>query len=148
MTPDSDPKQVVFGAFKRKYRFADGGKADKYEVFLKQNLHNLNPTFYGIIRSELLETTDGPMYRLALTEALDDPALDIVAECLINNQYVYLWRDSAWTLGIGTHLESLRKFFGADFQASLSNQSFTECTIVIYPIGTPPAWMQETDDNL
>ena len=144
MTSDSD---FVLGAHKRQYGFADGDRADKYEVFLKQHLHSLSPTYYGITRSERLKTADGNMYRLSLTQTLDDPALDIVAECLINNQYIYLWRDSVWTLGLGTHSELLRRFFGSDFQASLSNQSFCEYTIVIYPIGTPPAWMQETDDD-
>lgn len=136
-------------ARKRAYQFSD---RDKYEVFLKQQLLNLEPQYYGVSKHELLMSKDGPMCRLCLISDLADPSLEVVAECLINNQYVYLWRDSVWTLGVGERSEPLRKFFGMDFVAVLSDTaigraSTSSLSVVIYPIGTTPAWMQETDDD-
>lgn len=149
-----DPDEAESAKFshvvhKHKYEFAEGDNAVKYELFLKEHLHSLDPVFLGIIEYVIINSYDGPMCQLTLTTTLDDPGFDVIAECFINGQYIYLWKDCVWTLGVDTQSKPFRHFFGIDFKEALASAASGEWRnssggqrIIIYPIGITPTWMQ------
>jgi hypothetical protein len=83
------------------------------------------------------------MYHLSLVTTTDDPHLDIIAECFINNQYIYFWKDSVWATGTTALEEQAGR--PAPLDENKRNKMW-QAEIIIYPIGVTPDWMQE--DNL
>lgn len=135
---------------RQRYQFAEGEEAQKYELFLRDNILKLNPKYYGVIVAQAIKTNDGPMCLLQLTTELDDPGLDIVAEGYINSQYVYLWRDIVWTVAL-EHNKILARahnsFHSMNYQG-VSEISPNGMVIVIYPIGEIPEWLQHDCDHV
>jgi hypothetical protein len=139
-------------AYKQQYSFAIGEDAEKYEIFLKQQILQLNPNFYGVANKKKVHTTDGLMFAVDLTTVIEDPTLESVAECWINNQLIYLWRDRCWTIAVGKDKKQLlyrmhRRGIDAAMLAraaassadwSINNTDWADKSLLIYPIGTDP----------
>lgn len=132
-------------AYRQNYSWAAGKSAKRYEAFLKKHILQAKPNFYGIIKKSKVDTVDGVMLELHLTTTVDDPSLDIIAECMLNNQRIYLWRDIAWALAQDEHQRLLHASIANehDFAAQLTaaavmpttdNRAFDKI-ITIYPIG-------------
>lgn len=143
-------------AHKQHYSFATGHEAEKYELFLKQHLLNLNPNFYGVTHKQKVRTDDGCMYVVQLSTAIEDPNLESVAEARINNQNIYLWRDRCWAIAMDQNDKLLEQIgskeawgvvCGAIPEDLLNNSAITSGhvsavygnkIVVIYPIGIDP----------
>jgi hypothetical protein len=79
---------------KRQYNFTVN--PDKYQKFLADHLLELNPTFYGVKAKQSIDTIDGEMRIVHLIDETADPSIEVIAECFINGQNVYLWNDQCW----------------------------------------------------
>ena len=140
---------------KNHYLFAeDEQAAAKYEAFLRRQLYDLEPTYYGIAEYEVLSTAGGLMCRLRVVWTLNNPEIEVIAECQINNQYIYLWRDVVWTVSITSDHLKLTTEDGINTTNTIhtqveNNRSFVHYNdhdrmfgyIIIYPIGQLPSWM-------
>lgn len=93
-----DKKNLKLG--KRRYGFATGDMAVQYEKFLRKNIYSLDPTYYSVVRQEAVETSDGPMMRVQLTPEVNDPDLEVLVMCAINNQPICLWKEKVWTAAV------------------------------------------------
>jgi len=95
------PIPVSIIAYKAKYSFADTSeKAERYRDFLRQHILELSPKYYGVTDVQRVLTPDGVMYAIRLAPELADPSYEVIAECLINNVHIYLWRDACWMIAI------------------------------------------------
>ena len=91
-------------AYRARYSFANTPeKAEKYQVFLKDHILELSPKYYGVAESQKVSTPDGIMYDVKLVEELGNPEHEIIAECFVNNSYIYLWRDKCWMVAVNTN---------------------------------------------
>ena len=141
-------------AYRQQYSFASGSDAEKYEIFLKQHILKLNPNFYGVAAKKKIQTPDGPMFAVHLTTVIEDPNLETAAECWINNQTIFLWRDRCWTIAVGSSGKQLlhrvaRKSITeemlanaaasrADDWVTTNKLKWQDKSLVLYPIGTDP----------
>lgn len=139
-------------AYRQQYSFANGENAEKYEIFLKKQLLKLSPNFYGLTHRKKIKTTDGFMLAIRLTTAIEDPTLETVAECWINNQLIYLWRDRCWTIAIDQNKKLLYRLDymkDGNIGTILANhmlqdnlmeswRQWTNKSVLIYPVGTDP----------
>jgi hypothetical protein len=82
-------------AYRKRYEFGD---SEKYRLFLKKNLLRLNPRYYSVASYRSFETPDGLMYAVQIIAEIEDPTIEPIAECWINDQYIYLWREQCWTI--------------------------------------------------
>jgi hypothetical protein len=83
---------------KKQYGFTKD--PDRYRTFLASHLLELEPKFFGVKGKRKIDTPDGTMFIVHLIEETADPNLDIIAECFINNEDVYLWNDRCWTKAV------------------------------------------------
>lgn len=141
-------------AYRQQYSFASGSDAEKYEIFLKQQILRLKPNFYGVAHKKKIQTQDGPMFAVHLSTAIEDPNLETIAECWINNQIIFLWRDRCWAIAAGIDGKQLlhrivKKPITQEFLANAAAATNTDFdtinkikwqdkTVVLYPIGTDP----------
>ncbi len=89
-------------AYRRRYDYQN---QERYRIFLKQQLLEQTPRLYTVAAHRQVLTTDGLMYVLKIVQAtLDDPTIEVIAECRLNGEYVYLWRDHCW--GIATDAQN------------------------------------------
>lgn len=128
--------------WKNQYNFTeDEQAAAEYEAFLRKQLYSLEPAYYGVAEHEVLDTADGLMCRLRVIWTLNNPEIEIIAECKINNQFIYLWRDVVWAVSM-TRMPNMMSI-------DAINRSFVhydDCDrmfghLTIYPIGQLPSWM-------
>lgn len=99
---------------KRKSSFGDD-----YKQFLKSNIAKFKPTYYSITKSKAINTIDGMMYVLDLSDNIENPDCGVIAECKINNEYIYWWGESCWFLAVTSSNEVLKKS-GTDRDVILS----------------------------
>lgn len=136
-------------AYRQQYSFATGPEAERYELFLKKHLLELNPNFYGITHKRKIKTKDGLMYAVHLSTAIEDPNLESIAEGEINSQQIYLWRDRCWTIAVDGDNKLLCRYdlptsrVGQDlrnlnpcWEVLISN--YQNKSLILYPIGTDP----------
>lgn len=83
--------------YRKQYDFGD---PEKYRMFLKRQLLKLNPRYYSVASFKKIETSDGPMYAVRIVLEIENPGMEPIAECWINDQYIYLWRDYCWTIAV------------------------------------------------
>jgi hypothetical protein len=86
--------------FRRRFSFSND---EKYRIFLKQQIFNLNPQYYVVADSKPLDTTDGPMLCLKLSTDISNPDFPPIVEAKINNQLVYLLDNQCWTVAVNQH---------------------------------------------
>ena len=83
--------------YKKQYNFGD---PVKYRIFLKAQILKLNPRLYSVVCSRSIDTTSGPMCALKLITDIANPNLEPIAECWINDQFIYLWREHCWAIAV------------------------------------------------
>lgn len=129
---------MIKRAYHKRFDFVtDSGK---YLLFLKQNLKNINPLFYSVAYCREVKTTDGPMYAIRIITELDDPSLEPIAECLINNQFVYLWRNHCWSVAVDQNGSELIRMGTINEGLPFIYKKSQPChkTLLIHKIGTEP----------
>ncbi len=72
----------------------------QYALFLKKTFLGFDARYYVAASAAEVETTDGPMYAVHITQDIENPALEPVGEVFINNEYVYLWREHFWRVAV------------------------------------------------
>lgn len=88
-------------AHRRKFDFLIcDDKAEKYLLFLKQQILNLKPQYYAVVHAVEVKTSDGPMFAVRITGDIEHPEFEPIAEAWINGQLIYLWRDHCWGIGV------------------------------------------------
>ncbi len=93
-------------AYKRQYDF---GHTERYRIFIKNNLLTLNPAYYSIVAAKKVLTVDGEMYGVKIVREIQNPNLEMIAECYINGEYVYLWNDYCWAVAVNKDKHSIAK---------------------------------------
>jgi len=86
-------------AYKKRFDFALGNH-DKYLLFLKKHFTETTPTFYIIIAKKRIKTTDGIMWMVSLAKDIENPEYDVIAECKINGENIYLWDNHCWGIAL------------------------------------------------
>lgn len=137
----------MVNAFKAKLSFAD---TDGYLIFLKRHLLELNPKYYVVSQRKKIKTSDGIMYALRITEDVEIPDLEPIAECWINSTFIYLWRNYCWTIAVDRRGQRIIKYdklnditssslFGGGLQSSKapygSRPEQRNKTIIIHKVG-------------
>lgn len=134
-------------AYRKKYQFGD---SERYRIFLKKNLLRLNPRYYSIAALTSLQTPDGPMYAIQIVAEIADPNMEPIAECWINDQYIYLWREHCWTIAVDDRGNEILKedfphhsgSFGGTVQVGKAKLDIAPpaCnkTMIIHQIGNEP----------
>jgi len=116
----------------RKQEFVFSHDPESYEIFLKKHFTRYKPTYYSVVSKETVDTEDGEMYRLEIVKTIEDPSYEIIAECRINNQMVYLWNDHCWTLATANGKLLISKTVSIPHVGSKKPLS---AKIVIYRVG-------------
>lgn len=71
-----------------------------YLCFLQKHLLHCNPYFYCVLSKKQINTQDGIMYAVKIGFDINDPNYEPIAECWINGQLLYFWRDYCWTIAV------------------------------------------------
>lgn len=121
--------------FRQQYDF---GNSDKYRIFLKKNILSLNPRYYSVSEHCEVTTVDGLMHAVKIITELTDPSFEPIVECIINRQFIYLWRDQCWAVAVDKHgdkiiMEENNKDYGINATPEQCNK-----TLIIHQIGTDP----------
>jgi len=126
-------------AFKNDYSFIN---PNKYRLFLKSNLLRLNPNYYSVTQAKSIQTTTGPMYAVRIVLEITNPDLEPIAECWINNEHIYLWRDQCWAIAVDKDKKLICIYDDMVIVAAAGpiNVIPPPCnkTMVIHPIGEMP----------
>ncbi len=110
---------------------------ERYRLFLKKQFVTREPRYYSVAYYRKVETPDGPMYAMKIVQGLENPDLEPIAECWINNEYVYLWRGHCWTIAVdkaNNRILNLHREEGL-YEASLL-PSACDKTIIVHKVGT------------
>lgn len=127
---------MVKNAFKRRHEFALRDP-EKYRIFLKKHFTSTRPKFWSIIEKCRVRTRDGIMYALTLSEDIENPNHDTIAECVVNGEMVYLWNDQCW----GMAVDHKDKPVSRTIMPLPFNPHQTSCkrkSVLLYRIGTEP----------
>ena len=73
------------------------GDANDYHTFIARHIYGSSPDFYALAS---VNQIDSEMYKLSLTNDIENGNLESVVECMVNNRKYYVWRDSLWALAI------------------------------------------------
>jgi hypothetical protein len=112
-------------AYKKHYRFLSPTRSEKYSLFLKQKILELQPKFFVVVKQRTVNTPHGTMFALRITTDIECPNFEPIAECWINGSNIYLWRDRCWGIAVDKNNREIA-----------STESITdEKTILLYPIG-------------
>ena len=71
-----------------------------YAAELKRNILLTQPVFYSVAATQKIETLDGHMVIMRLVADSSDPGLEPIAECYLNGQNLYFWRDYCWAVAV------------------------------------------------
>lgn len=125
-------------AFKKNYGFLSEQRAEKYSLFLKENLLKLKPKYYVVVSRRQIVTSDGVMYVLRITTDIECPFEPIV-ECWINGSDIYLWRDKCWGIAIDEKGEEIKKYIDLpvfNIQSTTRTQTnLINKIVIVFPIG-------------
>lgn len=103
-------------AYMNDYGLDSPDKSRNYELFLKDNVFSVEPTYYTVPRWHEVET-DGPIMRVAkLSPELAKPN-PVVAECIINSTSVFVWDDQYWVIAKNKNGIPHSKYFVYDEKA-------------------------------
>lgn len=134
-------------AYKKKY---DYQHPERYRRFLKQHLLVLTPIYYAVVAQRQLDTPDGMMWALSLKHhSIDDPTLELAAECWLNGEYIYLWQNWCWGIAVNDrghpilqyHNNIIDSVLSPWHQSSVDDDDFTTIhqpcnkALVIYQLG-------------
>lgn len=127
-------------AYRKTYRFLSSTRAEKYSLFLKRNLLDLNPKYYVVVSRKQVDTIDGVMYALRITTDLEFPDFEPIAECWINGSDIYLWRDKCWGIAVdeeGKEIKRLDRKVMTPLVDDVSNarKNPINKTVLLFPIG-------------
>lgn len=129
-------------AFKKNYGFLSDQRAEKYSLFLKENLLKLKPKYYVVVSRKRILTPDGVMYVLCITTDIEFPNYEPIAECWINGSDIYLWRDRCWGIAVDEKGSEIKRYTnkpGFNIASPTQAQTnLTNKTIVVFPIGVDP----------
>ena len=120
-------------AFKKDYGFLSDRRAEKYSIFLKDNLFKLKPKYYAVVDRKRIITSNGVMYALCIKTDIESPEFEPIAECWINGSDIYLWRDRCWGIAVDAKGNEIKKCInkpGLQVQTSLVNK-----TVLVFQIG-------------
>lgn len=93
----------IYPIRKRSIAFGD---ATKYIHFLSQFVLHQKPTLFSVTQRKRIDTLDGPMYILHLVDDVANPEFEIIAEVILNGNFIYYWRNSYWTVAQAAQIES------------------------------------------
>lgn len=127
-------------AYKKSYGFLSTTRAEKYSLFLKENLLNLNPKYYVVVGQKRVNTPDGEMFALRITTDIEFPNFEPIAECWINGSDIYLWRDKCWGIAVdeeGKEIKKLERITKLVVTGDLdtARQKPINKTVLLFPIG-------------
>lgn len=111
---------------------------ERYRLFLKKQFVTREPRYYSVAYYRKVETPDGPMYAMGIVQGLENPELEPIAECWINNEYVYLWRGHCWTVAVDKDNARILKLISRSdglFEASVIPPPCDK-TLIIHKVGT------------
>lgn len=91
----------MYKAFRRKFEFTQN--VATYEEFLKNHITEANPIYRSIDKYKDIITVDGPMCAVHIVDDINDPNLEIIVECILNGQFLYLWRDQCWMVAVNEY---------------------------------------------
>lgn len=94
---------MVKKIYRQTFNFINNTKAEKYLLFLKRQALELNPNFYAVTNNREVDTCDGKMYTLRITNDIESPEFETIAELFINNQHIYIWRDHCWGIAVNSN---------------------------------------------
>lgn len=100
---------MSYNAYRKTYGFLSSDRAEKYSLFLKENIYKLKPKFYAIVGKKRITTKDGIMYALHITPDVECPDYDVIVECWINGSDIYLWRDKCWGIAVDAKGKEIKK---------------------------------------
>lgn len=122
-------------AFKARLTF---GETDRYYIFLKEHLLELNPKYYVVAKKQKVMTEDGIMYAIRIVQDIEIPDLEVIAECRINSMFIYLWRDNCWAIATDKYQRPIIKNDNNNINlVSKRKLHHEQCnkTIVIHKVG-------------
>jgi len=133
-------------AYRKTYRFLSKTRAEKYSLFLKKNLLDLDPKYYVVVNRKRVDTIDGVMYALRITTDIECPGFEPIAECWINGSHIYLWRDKCWGIAVDRNGKEIMRYCDVDssqirqrLQAEnspeMQRKLYYNKTILLFPIG-------------
>jgi hypothetical protein len=125
-------------AYKKSYNFLSGQRAEQYSLFLKKNLLSLNPKYYVVVGQKRIITSDGEMFALRISTAVESYGLEPIAECWINGSDIYLWQDRCWGIAIdkdGNEIKNLQ-ITGLETTIKALRLKPIDKTVLLFPIGT------------
>jgi hypothetical protein len=134
-------------AYRKHFSFALADQ-DKYLLFLKNHFQKTEPRFYSVVAKKQVQGMDCKVWMLTLDKDIENPNHEVIAECTINSEKIYLWRDHCW--GIAVNKEGKPLYYAEQlamtpqFPAGSSSQQkhmmrFDNCigrhTIIVFRIG-------------
>lgn len=93
-------------AYKKHFSFALADQ-DKYLLFLKKYFKETEPCFYSVVAKKQVQGMDCKVWVLTLDDDIENPDHEVIAECVINNENIYLWRDCCWSIAVDKNGKSL-----------------------------------------
>jgi hypothetical protein len=78
------------------------------------------------------------MYAIKIIEDLENPELEPIAECWLNNYYFYLWRNECWTIAADKTGKAILQNCGPKWsEVNDAQHPATRCkkVLVIYKLG-------------
>ena len=86
-------------AYKKHFSFALTDQ-NKYLQFLKNHFQQTEPRFYSVVARKQVQGIDCKVWIVTLDNDIENPNNEIIAECTINNEKIYLWRDHCWGIAV------------------------------------------------
>jgi hypothetical protein len=116
----------MLSARRRRFEWLNTKSSDRYLQFLKNQVYEVNPRYFSIIKQKPVMTPDGEMVEVKISEQLDDPNCDIIIYAEVNRTPIIIWKDDIFT--------TAKKYFDSNaFPFCGGLESFTE-TVIIHKI--------------
>ena len=71
---------------------------DSYYKFIAAHIKGTSPQFYSVSKVHHINTISGSMFAVKITNDIENQDNDVLAECIINNDYYYVWRSAIWSI--------------------------------------------------
>jgi hypothetical protein len=107
------------------------GDADVYYNFIISIILNSSvKQYHSVISWKNIDTADGQMLLFDLSDDINDPTADVIAECIINMRHYYVYKDSVYALA---HIEGM---FAITFVNNDDTRSDSRPkSVIVYKIG-------------
>ena len=124
-----------YSAFKPEIGFLGG--EEKYQLFLKKHMLDLEPKYYAVVHNRKIDTPSGVMIVLHITTDIEHPGFEPIAEGWINGRFIYLWREHCWGVAVTSSEKQIINYddHKLKFQSTHHDLHLSK-TVLVFKIGS------------